>query len=230
MLLRKRPGYFSGCCSESKWGGSRKRFKWDMFAEMMPNQASKCDEVPSWLKARLGCEDAKIKGPRQTTIPEELLQIADAILLEECKRGLEMDTKSVTSLLSSLIQVYNEEAEIFNSEAEKRHLKRVSDLKDQGQLSNQELEAIANSEPKRISVIPREEWTDKKMEHLVYQFCHKWGYSRYRQERPSKHLSREHPSMKQLADYIQTLKKENAIDPRLMFNWDQVWTCFLKAI
>eukprot|EP00435_Cladocopium_sp_Y103_P072068 s64_g39.t1 len=147
MLERKRPGYFSGCCSESKWAGARKRFKWDLFAEMMPRQAAICDEVPSWLKGRLGCTDAKFKGPRQQVIPEELLQIADAILLEECKRGLEMDAKSVHGILNGLVAIYNEEATQFNQDSEKRHLERVAELKEGGQLSAQELEAIANAPP-----------------------------------------------------------------------------------
>lgn len=52
MLRRKRPGYFSGCCSETKWLGARKKYKWDLFNEMLPAQAAKFDEVPSWLKTR----------------------------------------------------------------------------------------------------------------------------------------------------------------------------------
>lgn len=229
MLLRKRPGYFSGCCSDSKWGGARKRFKWDLFAEMMPNQADKCDEVPSWLKSRLGCTDVKFKGPRQQVIPDELLQIADAILLEECKRGLEMDSKSVHGILTGLLDIYNEEATEFNQDSETRHLERVAELKEEGRLSTQELEAIANAPASQIPLISKDDWCNKKMDYIVSQFCRKWGYSQYRQERPSKHLSREHPSMKQLASYIQNLKNDKVIDPRLMFNWDQVWTCFLET-
>ena len=228
MLTRKRPGYFSGCCSESKWGGARKRFKWDLFAEMMPAMATRCDEVPSWLKQRMGLVNAKFKGPCEEAIPEEVLKIADAILMDECARGLEMDTKSVTTLMHSLIDMYNEEADQFNKESEAKHLERLSELEANGVLSKDELEAVANRPPPQAPVIAKDEWTDKKMEHLVLRFCKSWGYARYKQDRPSKHLSREHPSMKRLASYIQSLKETKKIDSRLMFNWDQVWTCFLQ--
>ena len=139
-----------------------------------------------------------------------------------------MDTKSVTTLMHSLIDMYNEEAEQFNKESEAKHLERLSELDANGVLSKDELEAVANRPPPQAPVIAKDEWTDKKMEHLVLRFCKSWGYARYKQDRPSKHLSREHPSMKRLASYIQSLKETKKIDSRLMFNWDQVWTCFLQ--
>lgn len=195
---------------------------------MLPAQAAKYDEVPSWLKPRLMGEDAKPKGPKQEVFPPELLQIADAILLDELNRGLEMDTASVTALFKSLISVYNEEADHFNRSSVEQHAERVVELQSKGILSPDEIDAIAKREPPSITLIA-EDMSEKKLEHMVYGFCKKWGYARYKQERPSKHLSREHPSMKQLEAYIQQLKAEKKIHPRLMFNWDQVWTCFLVA-
>ena len=225
MLKRKRAGYYSGCCSNSKWPLARKKFKWDVFAELLPHQAAKMDEVPEWLKLRL-CEDVKRQGPRKDTFPAELLQIADGVLMDEASRGLEMDTKSVNTLLTSLVEIYNEEAEEYNKAAEQKHLQHVSDLQASGSLSEEELEQLCKETPPQISLIAQN-MTEKKMEHIVSRFCRTWGFSSYRQDRPSKHLSRAHPSMKAVSDYIKSLKDEKKINPRLMFNWDQVWTCIL---
>ena len=193
MLKRKRPGYYSGCCSRSKWPLSREKFKWDKFSELLPNQASKRDEVPSWLKTRL-CEVWKFKGPKKETIPDELLQIADAILMDEVSRGLEMCRESVSQLLISLIDLHNQEAEAFNKKAQKEHMEKACELEQSGELDEKELEAFLKEQPQQISLISKE-WTAKKLEHIVYRFCRIWGYGLYRQDRPSKHLSREHPSM-----------------------------------
>ena len=228
MLKRKRPGYYSGCCSRSKWPLSREKFKWDKFSELLPNQASKRDEVPSWLKTRL-CEVGKFKGPKKETIPDELLQIADAILMDEVSRGLEMCRESVSQLLISLIDLHNQEAEAFNKKAQKQHMEKACELEQSGELDEKELEAFLKEQPQQISLISKE-WTAKKLEHIVYRFCRIWGYGLYRQDRPSKHLSREHPSMKSLHEYIQFVKAEKKALPRLMFNWDQVWTCTLERV
>lgn len=187
--------------------------------------AAKHDEVPNWVKTRL-IEDARIKGPGQESIPKEILQVADTILLDECRRGLEMDSKSVSALLCSLIDIHDEEAALFNQDAQKRHLERLQQLKADGSLTEKELEQVANRTPSQVPVISKE-FTDKKLQHIVSRFMRQWGYSLYRQDRPSKHLSREHPSMKALAAYINSLKEEKKVDSRLMFNWDQVWTCCL---
>ena len=228
MLKRKRPGYYSGCCSRSKWPLSREKFKWDKFSELLPHQASKRDEVPSWLKTRL-CEVGKFKGPKKETIPDELLQIADAILMDEVSRGLEMCRQSVSQLLISLIDLHNQEAEAFNKKTQKEHMEKACELEQSGELDEKELEAFLKEQPQQISLISKE-WTDKKLEHIVYRFCRIWGYGLYRQDRPSKHLSREHPSMKSLHEYIQFVKAEKKALPRLMFNWDQVWTCTLERV
>lgn len=225
MLKRKRPGYFSGCCSETKWLGARKKYKWDLFNEMLPAQAAKFDEVPSWLKTRL-FENAKMKGPKQEIIPKELLDIADSVLMEQCAIGLEMDTKSVKALLTSLVDMYNEEASLFNQDLMKKHDDHISQLKKDGALSEAEIDALSARSPEEIPLVSKD-WTDKKLDHIVQKFCKQWGYGSYRQDRPSKHLSRERPSIKQLGSYIESLKSEGRIDTRLMFNWDQVWTCFL---
>ena len=229
MLNRKRPGYFSGGCSDSKWGGSRKKFKWDLFQKMLPNQAAKFDEVPNWLKHRLGLDEIKAKGPKKELIPNELLAIADGILMEECTRGLEMDTKSVVSLFETLVDIYNEEAETYNKESQGKHVERLAELSESGKLTEDELEAIASKPPALVPVISKE-WTEKRMQHTVERFCRQWGFSKHRQERPSKHLSREHYSMKKLGEYIQSLRDDSKVDPRLMFNWDQVWTCFSETL
>eukprot|EP00438_Fugacium_kawagutii_P021718 Skav221915 [mRNA] locus=scaffold3084:93548:96701:+ [translate_table: standard] len=220
MLKRKRPGYYSGCCSQSKWPLAREKYKWDKFVELLPHQATKRDEVPMWLRARL-CEDSKPKGPRREVIPNELIQILDAILLDEIARGLEMCKQSVTCLLLSLIDLYNQEAESFNKTSEKDHLEKAMEMEQSGHLSKEELQAFVGSPPKQVQLISKD-LTSKRLEHFVDRFCRTYGYSLYRQDRPSKHLSREHPSMKSLQDFIQTLKTEKKIMPRLMFNWDQV--------
>ena len=228
MLKRKRPGYYSGCCSATKWPAARAKYHWDKFAQMLPAQASKRDEVPSWLKTRL-CEDSTLfKGPKKEAIPSELLQIADAVLMDEMSRGLEMCKESVTQTLIGLIDIYNEEAETYNSSTQKAHIDKACELEQSGTLSATELEDFVKSPPKQIATISKD-WTARKLEYVAARFCRTWGYSLYRQDRPSKHLSREHPSMKSLEEYIQCLKKEKKIG-QLMFNWDQVWTCILTLV
>lgn len=184
MLKRKRPGYFSGCCSETKWLGARKKYKWDLFNQMLPAQAAKFDEVPSWLKPRL-FENPKMKGPKQETIPKEILDIADSVLMEQCAIGLEMDTKSVKALLTSLVEMYNEEAAIFNKGSMKKHKDHISQLKKDGNLSPEELDTLSSHCPEEIPMVSSE-WTDKKLDYIVQKFCKQWGYGCYRQDRPSK--------------------------------------------
>ena len=179
----------------------------------MQKCSAKMDEVPNWFKIR-SCEEPKVKGPQNQLILQELLlQVADAILMDERARGLEMNHTSITTLLRSLVEIYNEEAGHFNKTAEEHHQQLEEGREESG-----------TSKPKQVSLIPKD-WNVKKLDHMVHRMRKSWGYGLYRQDRPSKHLNREQPSMKAFADYIQSLKVEKKVDSRLMFNWGQVWTC-----
>ena len=45
MLKRKRRGYYHGCCSDSNWGGTAKRDKWDLVMATAPLTAAQVKEV-----------------------------------------------------------------------------------------------------------------------------------------------------------------------------------------
>ena len=229
MLARARRGYYSGCCSESKWERARLKYKWDEVAEIAPSVANRYDEVPNWLKARL-FEDAHLKGRQACKeIPKEILAICDSILQEECLRGLEMDKLSVEMLIKTVVETYNAEAEAFNKSRSSQHIESLDARLKDGEIDEETLEKESGETPGLLPLVGQD-LKQSAMDRIVNHFCRRWGYSMFRQERPSKHLTRDHPAMQRFQEYFHHEKVKYGVCGRLVLNFDQVWTCTLPCI
>ena len=205
------------------------KYKWDEVAEIAPSVANRYDEVPNWLKTRLS-QDALLKGRQSCSeIPKDILAICDSILQEECLRGLEMDKASVEMLIKTVVETYNSEAETFNKARSSQHFESLNAKLEAGEIDEETLEKGGEEPPKLLPLVGQD-LKQSAMDRIVNHFCRRWGYSMFRQERPSKHLTREHPAMQRFQEYLHYEKAKYNVCGRLVLNFDQVWTCALPCI
>jgi hypothetical protein len=70
--------------------------------------------------------------------------------------------------------------------------------------------------------------TDEAIDKAAERFAQKWGFYDYKQEKPSKHIPYEHPALEAIRNHVSALVDSGQIHPRLIGNWDQVWTVLFE--
>lgn len=76
--------------------------------EKCPNIAAKYDEVPNWLRERLGLDTTK--GRCHGRIVPEVCDVIDGILKSAIQDGFELNMASIQDVMKEAIDAYNEEA------------------------------------------------------------------------------------------------------------------------
>lgn len=72
--------------------------------------------------------------------------------------------------------------------------------------------------------------SDAGLRKLVVNFAEEYGYSMYSQDKPTRHLPRDHPHVQHANDFIKMNIIEGEVDPKLVGNWDQVWSCLFEPM
>ena len=62
------------------------------------------------------------------------------------------------------------------------------------------------------------------------KFAEDYGYGVFTQDKPTRHLPRDHPQVQHVNDFINYNIKEGHVDSRLVANFDQVWTCLYEPM
>lgn len=65
---------------------------------------------------------------------------------------------------------------------------------------------------------------------LAERFAAEYGYSMFSQDKPTRHLPRDHPQVQHVNDFINMNIKDGKVDARLVANWDQVWSCLFEPM
>lgn len=224
----KYPGYYQGAAG--KWQKSREKYEWDLVSRMCPHIAQKHDELPNWLKARFSVEGTK--GPAHTKLTKDVWDIVDRFLEEAINEGHELNTKSVETVIDDAITAYNTEVEKFRNSRGEADLQAVDNLIKNGgseeavQKSVQEQDAAKASWPHPIKLGQ----TERSLNQLALRFSEKYGFSSFNQDKPMKHLRRDHPQVQQVMDFILTAVKQGEVHPKLLCNFDQVWSCLFEPM
>ena len=107
----KIPGVYQGAVN--KWNKSRAKYMWDLVREKCPNIAARYDEVPNWLRERLGVDT--FKGRSHGRLVPEVCDVVDGILKSAINDGLELTYGSIGEVLKDAIEAFNEEARYHGS-------------------------------------------------------------------------------------------------------------------
>ena len=194
-----------------------------------PNIAAKCDEVPNWLRERL---DIKTSKGTVTVIPREVLDIADSILQDATKQGYEMNMISVEQLLGDCVEAYNAEIIKRRDAHEEANLQALDQLVASG-ASEDEIEKLKKKQDADKASWPSEIKMNKCKSRPYYQatkFCEHYGYSLFTQDKPTRHLPRDHPHVQHVNDFIRYNIDEGKVNSKLVCNFDQVWSCLYEPM
>lgn len=107
---------WQGCFVDhpSKWGYSRRVYKWTYFCRHFPRLAKKWDELPNIVRPYLGV-DTKKKGLGELShIPDEIQQVVDKHLMSRVQIGEEITSAYVQNVILRAIQVWNDSMNDFN--------------------------------------------------------------------------------------------------------------------
>ena len=200
----KIPGYYAGCMSKSKWLGSMETYKWEVFEQQCPGLAAIVDEVPNFLRPYL---DISTKKGREDVLPIELTDVMDSLCLSHCEAGVEMDATNVQNMLEMVIAAWNAEVEKYNGDVQKAadEMLARADQAQSAELGQMEKDCV--SEGSRCKAVSCK-MTAYSILALTRNFCKKYGYRPHFQDKPGKHLDREHPAMRAFMENIQQVLKK----------------------
>lgn len=127
MLRQRRNGLYQGCFSKSHWGHKRVAHRWDLFAEIAPNQAKRCYELPNYIRSLLGIEEKKHDNSKfkkedgNHKVPMALVTALESLLMERIHLGEEVTSDYAAETLLMLVQLWNEKIKELNSDVVASH-------------------------------------------------------------------------------------------------------------
>ena len=183
------------------------------------------DEVPNWLRSCIGLE--RKSKVQESAIPDELQEIAVNLLLQQQRAGAEISTAAVESLLSELVELYNKEVSRVHENFDEQLLQEVDQL--QGVT---DIQAFMD-ERRKQSGLPEAVLfrpSQRALNQIALAFNKKYGFSLQSNTKPMMHLPRGHPAIQEVIQHVHYLVKEKKVHPRLIMNFDQVWTTLYEPI
>eukprot|EP00438_Fugacium_kawagutii_P033902 Skav220991 [mRNA] locus=scaffold1541:250564:259672:- [translate_table: standard] len=208
----KKIGCYKGVMSQTKWLGARVREKWDSFCETCPRDAAKRDKVPNWARKSLGMN---MLGRVPAAFPVALQHMCDNILLQKLQMGMEISPPGIADLIESLLKEYNSQVQEVNQELEGIR----ADFDDERDGEKPELVRLATCKLTRGNL-------DKLASRFACRFH--WGF--FRNEKPGRHLEYNNPQVVAIRQWISNMIEAKKINPRLVGNWDQVWTLMYEPL
>lgn len=201
-----------------------------MVAKICPKIAESHDELPNWLKHRLELEGPK--GPAHTKITKDVFDVVDKYLEEATNEGQEMNMNSVEALLADAIDAYNGEVAKWRTSRTEADLQAVNTMMDRG-ASQEEIDKLVREQDARKAAWPHPiklGETPRALNQLAFTFASKYGFSTFHQDKPMKHLKRDHPHVQHVMDFILMNVKTHQVHEKLLCNFDQVWSCLFEPM
>lgn len=196
--------------------------------EKCPRLAQKYDEVPNWLRQRLNIDS--LKGRGHGRIPPEVKDVIDSILKHSIRDGFELTMTSIEEVMKEAVDAYNEEVTKWCKANEDADLTALDALVQAG-ASEEELTNLKNQQDAMRASWPHLiacAQTSNGLRHAASKFSEAYGYSMFTQDKPTRHLPRDHPQVEHVNDYITMNIQEHLVDERLVCNFDQVWSCLFE--
>jgi hypothetical protein len=181
--------------------------------------------VPNWLRERLQIDS--VKGISHTKVPQEVKDVVDSILRKAIRDGFELNLVSVEQVMQDAIEAFNLEVSKYRKLMEDANLRALDTLVQAGAAEGEIAKVKAHQDANKAS------WPmtiDCSGSHSALQkrardFAAESGYSMFTQDKPTRHLPRDHPQVQHVNDFINYNIKEGQVDGRLVCNFDQVWSC-----
>ena len=191
--------------TKKKWLKSRENENWDAFAANCPQDAKKCDKVPNWARRSLGMSGSL--GRVAASFPLPLQHLMDELLLEKMQLGMELSPAGIADMIRDLVEEYNLQIKEEN-EAVEDSIRDDDDIPD-------------DYKPLRLASC---KLTVANLEKMASRFCTRFGCGRYKNEKPGKHLEFNDPQLVAIRRFISRSVQEGKVNPRLIANFDQIWT------
>ncbi|CAK9018622.1 unnamed protein product [Durusdinium trenchii] len=229
---RKLPGYFPGCLYESKWGAARREQQWALLCASAPALCKKHKELPNSLRRILRFNKQKHGAPTKDTarcyIPLALEQAIESMILDRILLGEETTMVFVKNTIVWAVQLWNEVIEMIRTDIRNNGLETIK----------QQDEELAAMTPSRLNHFFQEladnsdellqpinlDLNDAALLKKAQRLCHKFDIRYRSNEKPGLHLPFTHPSLERVRTYVSLAVKEKVIHPRLIANYDQVWS------
>ena len=147
-------------------------------------------------------------------VPPRLQDVFDSILMTRMDVGEEVGIPYATSLLTDLIDIWNDHIDGFRLDFESRIPEDTSEKDRTIMLRNfRKVTLAANPESRR---------------RHVARLLAKCGIKMQGNEKPGKHLAYDHPEMHAVRAWVGRADKDFGIHRRMIANFDQVWTCLYE--
>lgn len=198
--------------------------------EKCPHIAAKYDEVPNWLRQRLKIDSTK--GPATGRIPPEVEDTIDSILEASISDGFEINSLGIEMVMQDCIEAFNDEVNKFRASREAADLEALDQLAQAGG-SEDDIQKLKQEQDTSRATWPSLITCGQSITALKQQaamFAQSRGYSMFSQDKPTRHLPRDHPQVQRVNDYIRMTIQEGKVDNRLVLNFDQVWSCLYEPM
>lgn len=200
-------GVYPGVMTKSKWLGSKEKEQWELFVDSCKTSRVKdvVDKVPNWARRTMGMSQL---GRSPSAFPIELQHRLDEILLQKLSMGVEISPIGIADCIKSLIEEYNKTVLEVTAE--------LNDAIEAGEIpGGEEIPKLALGTVKL---------NKGNLENLTQRFSQKFHWSFTKNEKPGKHLDFNNPALVAIREFIQGEVDHHRVHPRLVGNWDQVWT------
>ena len=195
--------------TSKKWLKSREKENWDAFVENCPTDAKKCDKVPNWARRSLGLTSSL--GRVAASFPLPLQHLTDELLLEKMELGMELSPAGIADLIRELVEEYNLQVKEENE--------AVASIP-QGDVPD-DYQPLRHATCKLNSV---------NLDKMASRFCTRFGWGRYKNEKPGKHLEFNDPKLVAIRRFVSDATKAGRVHPRLICNFDQIWTLTFEPL
>ena len=221
--IGKYPGLYSGALG--KWAKRAAESNWEEVARKMPKVAASSKQEPRWLLAAMNSSRPG-SGRRSGKLPEEVLRIAEEVLLQQLELGSEVTVPAVCNLLGVCIDIWNEEVSKLQKAQDDAALQLEAtraELLEQG-VSEEELPAQRErpSVPALCNITVSK--TPNALRKQADGFLRKFDFQVHKVSKPGKHLRGDAPQVLAVKEYVHTVIREGKAHPLLIGNFDQVWT------
>ena len=210
VFLSHLAGVYPGVMTKSKWLGSKETEQWELFVDSCKSSKIKdsVDKVPNWARRSLGV--SKLLGRSPSAFPIELQHRLDEILLHKLSMGIEISPIGIADCIKTLIEEYNKTVREVTQE--------LKDAVESGEINQDNAAKIPDLALGTLKL------TKGNLESLTMRFAQKFHWTFTKNEKPGKHLYYNDPAVVRIRDFIKDEVAQSRVHPRLVANWDQVWT------
>ncbi|CAK9055230.1 Malate dehydrogenase 2 [Durusdinium trenchii] len=230
------PGYFPGCLYASKWGTVRESQNWSLLCKTAPALCKKHKELPNSLRRIMMIEAVKHGNSTgteaRTHLPMPLQEVVDELVLQRIELGEEVNMAYVKNTIHFAVEIWNEVVVSIKDSFQKKQMDLIK--RDDEKLAGmtpaeleQHCDALVSEGEKMLEPICLKQ-SEGAILKKAQRLCGAFGIRSRANEKPGAHLPFGHPALQEVRTYVSKTCKDKGICPRLVANFDQVWTTLFR--